>query len=329
MIFVDRYMRMKKFSVILVVLLLASCVPAKKYQELESKYKKCQEDEAMYKSSSIDYENRVKELESQVNLMSADLAQMIIDTSALGNKYRMLAVDYDRVNKTNEGLEKQYAKLMTSGSRETSRLINDLEKTRVELQQKEDRLNQLERELNTRELAIEQKEARINELEGILEAQKRAVEDLKAKIAEALRGFADKGITVEEKDGKIYVSMEAKLLFASGSTVVNAGGRTVLVDLAKVLETSMDIDIVVEGHTDTDAMKSSAHPRDNWELSVLRATSVVQIMLDNSRMDPKQITAAGRSEYHPVDPNDKSKNRRIEIIIAPDLSALFDLISSN
>ena len=101
-----------------------------------------------------------------------------------------------------------------------------------------------------------------------------------------------------------------------------------MIGLAKVLETQEDIDIVVEGHTDSDAMNGNSHPKDNWELSVLRATAVVKIMLENSEMDPTKISASGRSEYHPIDPTDKAKNRRIEIIITPDLTALFELISS-
>ena len=270
----------------------------------------------------------MKELETQLDVMKADMAQMKKDTTDLGNKYRMLQVEYDRVNDANESLEKKYEKLLKSGSSETAKLVNDLEGTRIELQKKEDRLNLLEKELNAREKALIEKEARINELESIIESQKQAFKDLKEKIANALRGFEDKGITVVEKDGKIYVSMEAKLLFASGSTAVGAEGKGVLVDLAKVLESQKDVEIIVEGHTDSDPMKSSTHPKDNWELSVLRATSVVKIMLENSDMDPEQISAAGRSEFHPVDPNDKAKNRRIEIIISPDLSELFDLISS-
>lgn len=309
-------------------MVIVACVPAKKYQELEAKYNKCQSESAEFKTKSIDCENRMKELESQLDLMKADYAQMKKDTTELGNKYRMLQVEYDRVNETNKSLEDKYAKMMKSGSSETAKLVNDLEGTRIELQKKEDRLNQLEKELNARELALNQKEARINELEGIIAAQQQAFKELKEKITNALRGFEDKGISVVEKDGKIYVSMEAKLLFASGSTAVGTEGKGVLIDLAKVLESQKDIDIIVEGHTDADPMKSSAHPKDNWELSVLRATSVVKIMLENSEMDPKQISASGRSEYHPVDPNDKAKNRRIEIIISPDLSELFDLISS-
>lgn len=308
---------------------LFACVPAKKYQELESKYAKSQENEAKYKTEALDYGNRMKELETELDVALKGNEQMKADTNKLGNEYRMLSVEYDKASQTNAKLEKQLEKLLSSGSAETAQLINDLEQTRIELQQKEDRLNQLEKELNAREAAIKAKEDRIKDLEGIIDAQEKAVADLKAKIAEALRGFEDKGITVEERDGKIYVSMEAKLLFASGSTVVNSEGKEVLIDLAVVLQDQEDLDIIVEGHTDSDPMKSGTHPKNNWELSVLRATSVVQIMLDNSKMNPELITAAGRSEFHPVDPNDKSKNRRIEIIIAPDLSALFDLISEN
>lgn len=311
------------------IIALSSCVPLKKYQDLEAKYKKCQEEDAAYKTKAIDAENKLKEIEVEHGILSKNVDQLKDDTTRMGNEFRKLAAEYDRVNQTNEALEQKYTKLLSSGTAETAKLINDLEKTRIELQQKEDRLNKLEKELNERERILIEKEERIAELETIIKEQELAVQRLKDKIAEALRGFEDKGITVEERDGKIYVSMEAKLLFASGQTSVNPDGKPVLIDLSKVLETQNDLDIIVEGHTDADPMKSSVHPKDNWELSVLRATSVVKIMLDNSEMSPQQITAAGRSEYHPVDPNDKAKNRRIEIIIAPDLSKLFELISNS
>lgn len=319
---------MKAFLYISTLLLLSSCVPIKKYQDLEANYKKSQEEQADFKTRALDNENKVAELQVEHDVLQKDIKKIKNDTTDLGNKYRMMQVEYDRVSESNELLEQKYTKLLSSGSVETAKLIRDLEKTRVELQKKEDRLNQLEKELNAREKALVEKEARINELEQIIKEQELAVERLREKIAAALLGFKDKGISVEERDGKIYVSMEAKLLFASGKTAVNPEGKGALIDLAKVLETQTDIDIVVEGHTDSDAMNSSAHPKDNWELSVLRATSVVKIMLANSKMDPLNVTAAGRSEYHPVDPNNKAKNRRIEIIIAPDLSQLFELISS-
>ncbi|MBD3638103.1 MAG: OmpA family protein [Crocinitomicaceae bacterium] len=318
---------MKKLLIISGVFLMVACVPAKKYQELEAKYEKSQKDEATYKTQAIDYGNRLKEVETELGMLKAANEKMADDTMSMHTEFRNLQAEYDRVSQENELLEKQYEKLLNSGNEATAKLIEDLERTRIELQRKEDRLNKLEQELNAREQAIAQKEARIAELENVIAMQEKIVSDLKRKIQEALMGFEDKGITVVEKDGKIYVSMEAKLLFPSGSTVVNAQGKGVLIDLAKVLEDQKDLDIIVEGHTDTDPMRSSAHPKNNWELSVLRATSVVQIMLDNSAMDPAQITAAGRSQFHPVDPNDKAKNRRIEIIISPDLGPLFDLIS--
>ena len=320
---------MKHLLYISTVLIFTSCVPLKKYQDLEANYKKCQEEEAGYKTKALDAENQLAELKSHAEVLEVESKKLKEEKEATVNEYNKLQAEYDRVSQTNEVLEQKYAKVLANGSVETAKLINDLEKTRVELQQKEDRLNALEKELNQREKVLVEKEARIAELETIIKEQELAVERLRSKIAEALVGFKDKGITVEERDGKIYISMEAKLLFASGKTNVNPEGKDALIDLSKVLETQKEVDIIVEGHTDSDAMNSSAHPRDNWELSVLRATSVVKIMLGNSEMDAKQITAAGRSEYHPVDPEDKAKNRRIEIIIAPDLSQLFELISAN
>ena len=246
-----------------------------------------------------------------------------------GEQYRALKTDYQKMAETNQALEEKYTQMVSNGNAENAKLINELEATRVELQKKEDLLNELEKELNARARVLDEKEKRILELEEMIASKDEAVRILKEKIAAALRGFADRGITVEEKDGRIYVRMAAQLLFASGKTEVSKEGQTALIDLAHVLETQKDIDILVEGHTDIDPMNSSTSPKDNWELSVLRATSVVKIMLSNSNMDPTSITAGGRSEYIPVDPGDKSKNRRIEIIITPDLSKLFELISSD
>lgn len=318
-------MRHVFFLVLLVA--LAACVPIKKYRELESNYSKCLEEQSTYKSKAIDYENQLKEITIQFDKMKADYAALVEDTTRMCEEYRSQKVEYLKAIETNKALEEKYAELVNNGSVENARLINDLEATRVDLQKKEDRLNLLEKELNARSRALDEKEKRINELEEMIASKDEAVRMLKEKITSALRGFADKGISVEERDGRIYVRMEAQLLFASGKTDVSKEGQVALIDLAKVLESQKDIDILVEGHTDVDPMNSSSSPKDNWELSVLRATSVVKIMLANSQMDPTGITAGGRSEFIPVDPNDKSKNRRIEIIITPDLSKLFELIS--
>ncbi|MGB1102323.1 MAG: OmpA family protein [Crocinitomicaceae bacterium] len=320
---------MKYFVWIVLTGLLLGCVPIKKYNDLESNYQKCLEEQSNYKTKAIDYENKLKEMNVQVDVLRNDLDVLAADTAKLGYELRQEAIALEKARQLNRVLEKKYADLVSNGSAENATLIRDLEETRIELQRKEDRLNKLEKELNARERVLNQKEARINELESMLKNKEEASKLLKQKIASALRGFSDQGITVEERDGRIYVSMEAKLLFPSGSTAVNSEGKRAIVDLAAVLQHQTDIDILVEGHTDTDPLKSGSHPKDNWELSVLRATSVVKIMLSNSTMDPRRVSASGRSEYHPVDPENKAKNRRIEIIITPDLSELFELISND
>jgi len=319
---------MKQFLFIVSILtLITSCVPLKKYQDLESNYKKSQEDQSNFKTSSIDNNNKVKELNSQLTLLNTDLSSLVKDTTKMGTEFRNLQVEYDKIGELNTILETKYASLQNNGSAESARLINDLEGTRIELQRKEDRLNELEKELNARSRVLDEKEKKIKELQDIIASKDEATRLLKEKIAHALLGFKDKGLTVEEKDGRIYVSMEAKLLFASGKTDVSPDGKNALIDLAKVLESQTDIGILVEGHTDSDALIGSKYPHDNWELSVLRATSVTKIMLNNSTMDPKMITAAGRSQYIPKDDSDKAKNRRIEIIITPDLNEIMKLIS--
>lgn len=227
----------------------------------------------------------------------------------------------------NATIEKKMASSLRTGQEASATLNTQLEATRIELQKKEDYLNQLEKELNAKERVLQQREQRVNELEEMIASKDDALKQLKDKVANALLGFEGKGLTVEEKNGKIYVSLEAKLLFKSGSTDVDAEGEQALIDLAKVLQDQEGLEIIVEGHTDTDPLKSSKHPKDNWELSVLRATSVVKIMTANSEIDERVLSASGRSEYHPVDPTDKSKNRRIEIIIAPNLDELFEMIN--
>ena len=319
---------MYKIVILFSILLVVSCVPLKKYNDLQSNYNKSQEEYSKFKSSALDYENRVKELENQLSSSKMSVKQLKRDTAKIADRYKMLEVEYDKLGALNEILEKSYTSLQSKGSVESAKMIRDLEGTRIELQRKEDRLNELEKELNKRSRDLDIKEARIKELEDIIAKKDEAVKLLKEKIAKALLGFKDKGLTVEEKNGKIYVSMAAKLLFASGKTEVGTEGQKALVDLAAVLQSQNDIEIIVEGHTDADPLTSEIHPTDNWELSVLRATSVTKIMVENSTMSPKMITAAGRSEYHPVDISDKSKNRRIEIIITPDLNELFELISS-
>ena len=330
-------------SVAVAVALATACVPARKFEEVQKKEQSCNDELSKVKEQNLAYETKNAELKSKIDVMNENISRLKADTTLLGKSLRMKEKQYDKINALNALIQKQLEDLQRGSTIENQRLMNDLNATRLELQRKEDALNKMERDLKLLEAELNKKEARLNqvsadlekreqrvkELEQMIASKDSAVNALKAKVAEALLGFKDKGLTVVEKNGRVYVSMQAKLLFPSGSTRLNEEGKKALIELAKVLQTQDNLDILVEGHTDTDKLKSSVHPKDNWELSVLRATSVVELMLANSNLDPKRITAAGRGEYLPVDPNDKAKNRRIEVILIPNLDELFKLISND
>ncbi len=312
----------------IVLLLLSACVPAKKYKDLLEREKVCSEELAKFKKSSGEYEALSKDLQTKFANASRDLSKLIQDTTALGSKYRLLLRDYNIIDGEYKSLQKSFDKLKNLSARETAELQNQLEAKNNELQIKEDALLKLDQELKEKQRLLIEREKRVNELEEAIRKKEAAVQLLKAKVANALRGFENQGLSVVQKNGKIYVSLEAKLLFKSGSTFVEEEGVRALVELGKALESEKDLEIIVEGHTDTDKLNSSSSPKNNWELSVLRATSVVQILLNNSSMTPSQIMAGGRGEFLPIDVSDKAKNRRIEVIISPNLNELFEIISN-
>jgi chemotaxis protein MotB len=180
---------------------------------------------------------------------------------------------------------------------------------------------------------LKKREARVNELEEILKKKDQAANDLKKKLSDALLGFENKGLTITQKNGKVYVSMDESLLFASGKTNVEARGVEALKNVAKVLENNVDINVLVEGHTDDVPMKGAGEIKDNWDLSVIRATSVTKIMLSSAKIDSQRITAAGRGEFFPLDnaktPEARKKNRRTEIILTPKLDELLKVLGNN
>lgn len=310
------------------MLLISSCVPAKRYNELLEKEKQCSEELESYKTKSLDFEAKAMTLGSQVEVLNKEVTKLKADTSSIGHNYRTLLAKYAKLALINETLENNYDKLRLSGAKDFAKLHADLEAKKIELQKREDELMAMENELTAKEQLLNDREQRVKDLEKLINEKDEATKLLKDKVANALNSFTDKGLKVEERNGKIYVSLEARLLFASGSIEVEDQGKQALIDLAKVLETERDLEIIVEGHTDTDKMAGTNHPKNNWELSVLRSTSVIAIMMNNSSIDPTQLMAAGRSEFIPVDENDKAKNRRIEIIISPNLNALYEIISN-
>lgn len=326
---------MKKLvSLMVVTAVVFSCVPAKKYEDLKAKNEQCQKELARYQSENEQFKTENTELTQLLASKKAELEEFETELSETKRKFLEKEQQYDKLKKLHDDILVRYDRLLDNSSKENSNLTSKLDKTQRELQAKEDELNKLEKDLNALKVTLEKKqnalelrEKRVKELEELIAQKDAAVNALKEKVSKALLAFENKGLTVVQKNGKVYVSLEAKLLFASGSTKVGTEGKVAVIQLAKALEGEDELEIVVEGHTDSDALRSSAHPKNNWELSVLRATSVVEIMTANSSINPKILTAAGRSQYNPVG-DDKAANRRIEVILTPNLDKLYDIISN-
>ena len=226
------------------------------------------------------------------NQMSVQIKNLMRDTTKMGNSIR------------------QYQSMLNVNMTEQEKL-NAL-------------LNQKKNELNERERTI-------NELQQMINAQNENVRKLLSSVKDALLGFSSDELTVREKDGKVYVAMSDKLLFQSGSARLDKRGEEALGKLAEVLNKQTDIDVFIEGHTDNKPI-NTVQFKDNWDLSVIRATSVVRILIKNYNVNPLQIQPSGRGEYMPVDDNEtaegRSKNRRTEIIMAPKLDKLFQMLQS-
>lgn len=326
------------FWVAVVGLSISGCVPPQKFEDLKAKQEECETERQRLLTQNRKLSTDNEEMSARISKMDRQLEELQNDTARLGRRYRSTLEQYDKINELNDELIAKQSALRQQGTAENKKLLAALQETQLDLQKREDELRQLEAELNRKKSNLDQlsatlaaREARVQELEQIIAQKDEAVRQLKDRIAGALTGFTDKGLTVEQKNGKIYVSLEAKLLFPSGSTVVNAEGKKALVDLAKVIKDEDDITILVEGHTDTDPYNGSGVIKDNWDLSVMRATSVVRIMTDNGKVPAQMLTAAGRGEFIPVADNStkegKAKNRRIEIILTPNLDQLFEIIN--
>lgn len=323
----------KSFILYLLPLILFACVPARQYEEVKGKYQKCDDELTALKASVKDIEEQNKELTALVEQLKNHKATLEKDTSVLGKSLRIKEQQYDKINRLNDEIQRKLEELKKGNELEAQKLSGELLKTQADLQKKEDALKALEAELNLKSLQLKEREAKVKELEQILANKDKAVRELKEKVQQALLGFENNGLTIEQKNGKVYVSLEESLLFASGSYTVNSKGIDVLKKLAKVLEQNTDINVMVEGHTDNVPYKGSGDLKDNWDLSVKRATSVVKIIIDNSSVKPERLIAAGRSEYVPLDNSNtaeaRKKNRRTEIILTPKIDELLKILEDN
>jgi chemotaxis protein MotB len=229
--------------------------------------------------------------------------------------------DYQELERSFEMLKAQ-----CSGNEE------EIQKVMAELKSAQDDLLAREDKLRSMKADLDLKSKNLLDLQTALHRNDSITQSLKKAVADALLGFEGKGLSVHMKDGKVYVSMEEKLLFASGKWDVSSEGVSALKNLAKVLEKNQDINVMVEGHTDNVPYNGTGQVKDNWDLSVMRATAIVKILLANGKINPKRLITAGRSEYLPVDPANtapaRAKNRRTEIILTPKLDELLQIIGN-
>lgn len=226
----------------------------------------------------------------------------------------------------NDGLTSRLSVL----ERDTTRMGKDIRNYQSMLSTnmtEQEKLNSL---LSQKMSELDERERTINELQDMINAQTERVQNLLNSVKDALLGFSSDELTVREKDGKVYVAMSDKLLFESGSARVDKRGKEALAKLAEVLNKQTDIDVYIEGHTDSKPI-NTAQFKDNWDLSVIRATSVVRILTKDYGVKPLQIQPCGRGEFMPVDDNEtadgRAKNRRTEIIMAPKLDKLYQMLN--
>ncbi|MDP2888711.1 MAG: OmpA family protein [Bacteroidota bacterium] len=310
---------MNKILLISVIFLLTSCVSSKKFNELTSTFESLREQNQSLKVQNTELQGRIEKQMKDIENLSARLDEnsLILKNSAESNQ---------RLSRINSELENQLNSLKTGSSEEIARLMEKLQQTQTDLQKREDILKSAQKEL-------EQRSIRLKELEDALRQKDDAVKQLRQKVMDALLGFNNKGLTIHEKNGKVYVSLDEQLLFKTGQWEVDPKGQQALASLADVLGQNNDIYVLVEGHTDDVPMRGTGMVKDNWDLSVMRATAVTRILLKNKSVDPKRITSAGRGEFFPIDeaktPDARQKNRRTEIILTPRLDEIFRILESN
>jgi len=249
-------------------------------------------------------------------------------------KYKALVADRDSLSSRTNSLEAELSRLQS----DTARLHREIAKLQQDVNGLNGKYDALNNKYNTTSSQVTQlsgdlqkREARLKEVEDILRKRDEATNALKNKLQKALLGFQQSGLSVDIRNGKVYVSLTDKLLFPSGSIVIDDKGKQALKQLAAVLNKEPDINISVEGHTDIKKIINLGQIKDNWDLSVLRATSVTRYLTETENVDPHRLTATGKGQYQPIDPGTTAdalaKNRRIEIVLTPKLDELYNLIT--
>jgi chemotaxis protein MotB len=310
----------------LLLLSMSSCVSKKIYNDLENKYTDLKKEnnnmadelEGLRKTKT-EFETENASLKSELAKLKAERDKLQTDCTATANNLKALKESYN-------ALEKNSSEALTSNMNKNRELLAQLDAKEKALAAEQNRLDKLRDELSA-------SSKRLSELESMIANKDAAMKKLKETLSKALNAFEGKGLTVEQKNGKVYVSMENKLLFQTGSWAVGTEGRKAVVEVGKVLAQNPDITVLIEGHTDNDKILGTLGGgiENNWDLSTKRATAIVNILAENSGIQKKNLTAAGRGEFAPLMSNDtsegKAKNRRIEIILTPKLDEISKMLN--
>ena len=319
------------------LVIFSSCVTPKIHNALIAENEGAQSALRTQEIRNLKLQSEAEELSAKINYLKARIINLRNDSTQNGGALIILQEKYNALSDSYDLLASKNSREMAEKAKETKQLLEQLEEVQSDLFAKEDELSKLslsleakEEELKLAQENLESRSARVVELESIINKKDSIVTALKKSITKALIGLEGEGLTIEKRNGKVYVSLEEALLFASGKYEVNSGGVVALNKLANALAYQNDLKILVEGHTDSIPFNSRGLVKDNWDLSVMRATNVVKVLTQNPDLDPIQLTAAGRSEFMPIASNTtaegRSVNRRIEIILSPNLDDLFKLL---
>lgn len=304
-------------------LLLGACVVSKK-----------QFDELL--TEKVKLEGEMADLKTKMDTLETEISALEESLKSTSSERDAIEEELAEKKKTLSDLQAEHDQLQgyyDNAINNSGRMSRDLQEQANKLMALQKTLEQTEYDNNLLADSLQRREQKVAELENVLSQTQAAISDLKNLVSDALVSYGANDLTVEQRNGRIYVSLSEQLLFKSGSAKVDPKGQRALAQLAEALKSSKDVRILVEGHTDNvPVSRTSQYMKDNWDLSVMRATSIVQILLKNG-VGPSQITAAGRGEHDPIAPNDtkesKQKNRRTEIILTPDLSALIEALGQN
>lgn len=254
----------------------------------------------------------------------------LLFTSCVSNKkFTASESSVDKLKKENANTQSQLNESKMAGMKlkeEMASLQKEKDTFQKEYNSLQNDLMLLSSESN---MTIREQAARLKELQDIIQSQNDKTTSLKNSISKALLNYKTDELNVYQKDGKVYVSLEEKLLFKSGSDVVDPKGKEALKSLANVLNNTNDFTVDIEGHTDNVPIRTQRF-KDNWDLSTARASSIVRILTKDYGFDEARITASGKGEFHPVNLNasveDRAGNRRTEIILSPDLQEIYKLL---